>query len=77
MGQRLYVQFDDEIEEWTTADRATKINLAVGDRVQGKWQGGDLFYLGRVAQRNGEQVFVVYDDGDQEWTTITNLRITR
>jgi hypothetical protein len=76
-GQRLYVRFDDGIEQWTTMDRATKINLAVGDQVQARWQGGRIFYPGRIAQRNGEQVFVVYDDGDQEWNTVSNLRFTR
>ena len=40
----------------------------VGDRVMADWSG-------TIMQRNGNAIFVQYDDGDEEYTTIAHIRM--
>ncbi|GAB4192070.1 MAG: hypothetical protein OHK0022_06070 [Roseiflexaceae bacterium] len=74
-GQRIYVAFDDGDEEWTSAEQITTLEVPIGTRVQCRWKGEKYFYRGTVTQSEGERIFVAYDDGDQEWTTASMLRI--
>ena len=76
-GERLYVRFDDGDKEWTVPDHVMEIDIDVGDRVYGKWQEGNYYYPGKVAEKRGEEIYVHYDDGDKEWTTISMVRVTR
>lgn len=43
--------------------------LRQGDRVRCRWKNGPTEYAGQVAEVRGEQVFIQYDDGDQELTS--------
>jgi hypothetical protein len=45
-----------------------------GSRVQCKWRGGDTYYDGVIAARNGTAVRVHYDDGDREDTYLAYCR---
>ncbi|MCC7493980.1 MAG: DUF4537 domain-containing protein [Fimbriimonadaceae bacterium] len=75
---RVYVKFDDGDKEWTVPERVMPLDLEVGDRVYCRWQGGDEYYPGQVSLAEGsERIHVVYDDGDQEWTTVGFCRLTR
>jgi uncharacterized protein (DUF427 family) len=76
-GERIYIRFDDGDKEWTTFDHLMKIDIEVGDRVQCRWKGGAYYYIGHVAQQQDEKIYVHYDDGDKEWTTISFIRVTR
>jgi hypothetical protein len=76
-GERIYVHFDDGDKEWTTSDHLMSIDIEVGDRVHGRWNGGPIYYAGRVAQQEGEKIYIEYEDGDEEWTTISSVRVTR
>jgi len=76
-GERFYVEFDDGDKEWITSDRLMSINIEVGARVYAKWQAGEEYYPGKVTEKNGEDIYVVYDDGDEEWTMISYVRVTR
>ena len=76
-GERIYVMFDDGDKEWTTSAHMMNIDIEVGDRVHCRWKGDPLYYSGRVAQKDGEKIYVQYDDGDSEWTTISFVRVTR
>ena len=76
-GERIYVRFDDGDKEWTTSKHLMDIDIEVGDRVHCKWKGGPNYYPGRVARKDGETIFVHYDDGDKEKTTTNMVRVTR
>jgi hypothetical protein len=73
-GGRLHVYFDDGDNEWTTADRVSVIDLAVGSRVSARFQRGPGFFPAH-ARRDGERISLEYDDGRTEETTISWVRV--
>lgn len=76
-GERIYVKFDDGDKEWTTAENLLEIDVEVGDRVHCRWQNGRRYYSGLVTSKEGETIYIHYDDGDKEETTINKIRVTR
>ena len=48
----------------------------VGSRVSCDWKSGGVFYNGTIT-KNGDQVHISYDDGDQEDTVISKCRLGR
>lgn len=45
------------------------------DRVEAIWKGDGRYYKATVSKRDREQVYITFDDGDTEWTTISKLRV--
>jgi hypothetical protein len=76
-GERVYIYFDDGAKEWSTSERLLPIDIELGDYVYCRWKGGPYYYPGRIARMQGEKIYVQYDDGDKEWTTISYVRVTR
>jgi len=76
-GSRYHVAFDDGDAEWTDAARITNENLVVGSRVFGNWQRRGMYYPGKITARRGDTITILYDDGDQETTTIAVVRVKR
>lgn len=72
---KLEVQFDDgdraELAPW----EVTALQVRIGSRVFGRWQGGKFYYPGQVTEQRGEAIHIVYDDGDQEWSTVSLIRV--
>lgn len=65
----------------TAAQRALSVPKAdgsgvwkIGDRVQCRYKGRNRTYPGKIADIKGNQLFVEYDDGDEEWTTAEMLK---
>lgn len=44
--------------------------LNVNDRVACRWKNGSTWYPGVIVEKTGRQVFIHYDDGDKEHTTV-------
>ncbi len=76
-GERYYVNFNDGDSEWVNSSQMTKEDILVGDRVSGNWKGKDGYYLGTVTKREGNSIHIKYDDGDEETTTISSVRVIR
>ncbi len=76
-GGQFEVQFDDGGRANLAPDQVRPINLQVGTRVQGRWQGGKQYYAGRITSITGHALHVAYDDGDREGTSASLLRINR
>lgn len=57
--------------------RITSENLTVGSRVFGNWQRRGLYYPGKITDRRGDTITILYDDGDRETTTIAVVRVKR
>lgn len=58
-----------------TPELVRELELAPAARIEGRWRGGDVFFPGRVTEQRNERVFLKYDDGDEEWTTIRLIRV--
>lgn len=56
----------DHPEENTKVTEETP-DFEVGDLVEGKWSDGE-FYPGKISKIDGSRYYVIYDDGDEDWT---------
>ncbi len=74
-GSLYHIQFDDGDREWLRAGSLTEENLGVGTYVEVNWMWGGVYYTGTIAERIGDVIFIHYDDGDREWTTISAVRV--
>ena len=61
--------------EWRLEKYIVPEKIAKGDIVFGNWQSKGRYYRGKVAERNGLKLFIKYDDGDTEWTTVGKVRV--
>ncbi len=71
------VIYDDGDKATVTADQLAPLDIKVGSRVFGRWQGDTLYYAGEVDQQEGAAIHIAYDDGDKEWTTVRMVRVRR
>lgn len=71
----VIVQYLDGSERMVTPDMVTKFDLHVGDRVECRWKGDSAYYPGKITELVGDRVYISYDDGDKEWTTVRLLRL--
>jgi hypothetical protein len=69
------VRYTDGVKEWLEAREIFKYAVTPGDRVEGNWLGGGLYYRGTVTSRKGKNIHISYDDGDQEDTTTDMVRM--
>lgn len=74
-GDNFDIRFDDG--RTATVDRKgiSYNSVAEGNRVEGNWLGGGTYYPGTIAYRGGNLIYIVYDDGDEEETTIARIRL--
>jgi len=72
---RVCVQYFDGPQRDLTPERLRPMNLQVGSRVECRWKGGQRHYPGEIRQKEGDRIYIVYDDGDREWTTIRLVRV--
>ncbi|HVS34502.1 MAG TPA: agenet domain-containing protein [Gemmataceae bacterium] len=70
-----YIRYTDGTKEWAPAWRIGKANIRVGDTVYGNWLNKGLYYEGKVTSRDGDNIHILYTDGDEEDTTIGLIRM--
>ncbi len=73
-GAQYHIQFDDGDREWLSSSSLMEDNLRVGTSVQVNWLMSGGYYTGTISERIGDVVFIEYDDGDEEWTTISAVK---
>jgi hypothetical protein len=71
----LHVLFDDGDQAWVMPEQIRELRIDVGTRVFARWQGGPYYYPADVAEQRGDRIFVRYDDGRQEWSSIKLVRV--
>ena len=74
-GRRVHVLFDDNDQAFLTWDRLKPLAIAVGDHIFCRWKGGPFYHPGEVRRQHGERIFVVYEDGREEWSSVRLIRI--
>jgi len=67
------VHYSDGDRARLGADEITAENVGQGTRVWGNWRGGGTYYPGTIRRRDGQSIFIAYDDGDIETTTIAHI----
>lgn len=71
----IQVTYDDSSEGEVPPDQIRDLDLKAGDRIFVRWQGGPSYFPGRLVKRGGEKIHVKYDDGHEETTTISMVRV--
>ena len=75
---KLFINYDDGDKEHTTADMCRPLEssggLGEGSSVECRWKNGTTWYPGTIAKKTGKQVFIHYNDGDKEDTTLDKCR---
>ena len=79
-GARCFIHWIGEsgsFDEWqscsafkVTEPVAAKSDFNVGDHVVCRWKNGSAWYPGVIVEKTGRRVFIHYNDGDKEHTTI-------
>src|SRR5262249_43721303 len=74
-GQRVHVLFDDNDQAMLTWDKVRPLDVTVGDRVFCRFKGGPFYHPGEVVRQHGERIFVAYEDGREEWSSVRLIRL--
>lgn len=74
---QLDIQFDDGGRDTVPIAESRPVQLVSGMRVYGNWGGAGAYYPGRIAAVQGAALFLEYDDGDKEVTSISLVRVHR
>lgn len=70
-----FILFDDGTRRSVPLANLRELDVSPGTRLYGKWKNGWLFCPGTVTETNGDAIFIEYDDGDKEWTTVAMIRV--
>lgn len=73
---KLFIHYNDGDKEHTSAAMCQPRADAIGkgSAVECLWKGGKTWYSGVVAEKTGKNVFIHYNDGDKEHTTLDKCR---
>lgn len=74
-GVFLNVAYDDGDSAELLPPQVRPLDLCAGDRVYARWRDGPNYFPWRIAEMNGAEIHVHYDDGETEWTTIGVVRV--
>jgi hypothetical protein len=77
VGARYLIQFDDDTRAWVARSHLLPFDLQVGSRVFGRRQPGTDWLAAAIDQLTGNGIHLVYDDNQQEWTTLACARVQR
>ena len=76
-GSQVFIHYNDGDKEHTTINKCRKTgssaptgSLVKGSRVSCYWKGGKTLFPGVIKEKTGNQVFIHYNDGDKEHTTL-------
>jgi hypothetical protein len=76
-GNQVFIHYNDGGKEHTTIGKCRKIgghaptgSLVKGSSVSCYWKGGKTLFPGVIKEKTGNQVFIHYNDGDKEHTTL-------
>jgi len=73
---KVHVKYLDGDEAWVTNNELMPLRVDIGTRVNARWKNGKIYYWGKIGKINNDgQIYIEYDDGDKEWTTIKVIRI--
>ena len=76
-GNVLTIEFDDGDKATVDSERVNKLDWQAGDIVECRWPYNNKNYPGRFTKVNGENVRIVFDDGDKAELTVRVCRQSR
>jgi hypothetical protein len=74
-GDEVEVHFEDGSADSLDGKQVLPLTLTIGNKVESNFQGGGAYYPGQITKQDGDKVFIHYNDGDEEWTTMSQVRV--
>ncbi|HEX3315510.1 MAG TPA: hypothetical protein VHR72_11495 [Gemmataceae bacterium] len=71
------IRFDGGDLAWIDVDQLDACEFTIGEPVDARRSIGMHYYPGELSARNGDDVRVRFEDGIEEWTTLSMLRLAR
>ncbi len=71
----VFVFFDDGDRGWVPAAITRPLEIGPGSRVFHRWRNTPFYYPATVDSRNGEQLFLRYDQGPAEYGVLSRVRV--
>ena len=76
-GNVLTINFDDGDVATVDSERVNKLDWGAGDKVECRWPNDHKNYPGTFVKVEGENVRIVYDDGDKADLQVKDCRQSR
>jgi hypothetical protein len=76
-GDGCFIVYDDGHSSWVHHAHVLAPDLKVGSKVFCRVRGGPMFAPGVINQQKGESIQIRYDHGEEEWSSISMLRVQR
>jgi hypothetical protein len=74
--ERIIVQYLDGPERMLTPELIRKFDIRPGMKIECRTGGGPHSFPATLSKIDGERIFVKYDDGDEEWTSVRLLHFS-
>jgi len=71
----VHVHYDDGQQAHLAQDAVLPLKLKVGDHVYCKRDGDQLYFPAVIERKDGDRLFLRYDDGPTEWSQVQHLRV--
>jgi DUF971 family protein len=76
-GEGCLIVYDDGDNSWAHCAHVLPADIDIGSRVFCKIKGSPNFAPAVVKQKKGETLLVRYDHGEEEWTSVSMVRVQR
>ena len=76
-GDACMIVFYDGDASWVHFAHVLHPDIKVGSRVFCRAHDGDNFFPGTINLQKGETILVRYDHGEEEWTSVSMVRVQR
>ena len=73
-GDQALIRYDDGGEGWVFVYSLRPVQCTPGDRVQARRGGGPQYMPGELAEVEGDEVRVAFDDGTNDWLSMASVR---
>jgi hypothetical protein len=76
IGENLIgIRYEDGDKAQVPPEAVLPLHLEVGDRVYARRQAARTYHPAVIDQREGDRLFLRYDDGQTEWSAIEYIRV--
>lgn len=71
----VFVHYEDGDQARLLPNLILPLDLREGDTVFARWQAGKLYYPARITRKNGDTLYLQYEDGKTETSSVRMVRV--
>lgn len=74
--EELYIKLKGYTDQkWIDKSSVRQVELSRGDTIESRWEQDETFYQAEILRISGDNLYVKYNDGVKEHTTLSMIRI--